>query len=331
MDPGRKRAKSRPRRAEPLRPKLGLLAPLLVLAQLAKRLGFGARVAQHGLRRMFSESRKRRAFAGYLPSEHDVFVATYAKSGTNWMMQIAQQIAWHGEAEFEHIHQLVPWPDAPGPSPLPLSDRSAQQRSPTGLRLIKTHLEPAYVPYSERAVYLTVIRDPKEVLVSSYYFLGGMLGVLSHVSIDEWFELFLQPGSLATAWAVHTAGFWAWRGRPNVLVLLYPEIKAAPREAIVRVVEVMGVSLDEAQLAKVVQRSSFEWMHANESRFAPPRMPLMKESERPRMVRRGAAGRSDEALGPAQQAAVDACCQAELRRLGSDFPYAEAFGPRRTP
>ena len=50
---------------------------------------------------------KSQAFAGYEPGAHDVFVATFARSGTNWMMQIAQQIACYGSAEFEHIHDLV--------------------------------------------------------------------------------------------------------------------------------------------------------------------------------------------------------------------------------
>ena len=36
---------------------------------------------------------------------------TYAKSGTNWMMQIAHQLIYHGKGEYDHLHDLVPWPD----------------------------------------------------------------------------------------------------------------------------------------------------------------------------------------------------------------------------
>ena len=50
-------------------------------------------------------------FRGHVPTEHDVFVATFAKSGTNWMMQIAHQLIYHGHSEYEHLHDLVPWPD----------------------------------------------------------------------------------------------------------------------------------------------------------------------------------------------------------------------------
>ena len=34
----------------------------------------------------------------YVPTEHDVFVCSYFKSGTNWTMQIATQIAYRGRA-----------------------------------------------------------------------------------------------------------------------------------------------------------------------------------------------------------------------------------------
>ena len=51
--------------------------------------------------------------AGYVPVPSDVFICSYFKSGTNWTMQIAVQIAFRGRAEFEHIHDLVPWPDMP--------------------------------------------------------------------------------------------------------------------------------------------------------------------------------------------------------------------------
>jgi len=301
------------------------MLPALLVAQVAKRLGLAKPVVRTAFRYMFREKLKARAFRGYAASKRDVFVATFAKSGTNWMMQIAQQIAWRGAAEFGHIHRLVPWPDSPGSVMVRLDDTSAADAAPTGLRVIKTHLEPAFVPYSEEATYLTVLRDPKEVVVSGYYFLGGVLGVLDRLSIDDWFDLSLGEEGLMHSWAEHTAGFWAWRERANVLVLGYRDVKQEPTRCIQQVASVMGVELTSEQLDRVVERASFEYMQAHESQFAPPRMPFMKEEARPKMVRRGTAGGSDELLSRAQQAEIDCTSQAQLRRLGSDFPYASFF------
>src|SRR5579864_8779323 len=71
--------------------------------------------AERAFRRISARQRKaieeKNPFRGYVPGKQDVFVATFAKSGTNWMMQIAHQLIWHGAGEFEHIHSVVPWPD----------------------------------------------------------------------------------------------------------------------------------------------------------------------------------------------------------------------------
>jgi len=294
-------------------------------ASLVKRIGLAKPFTKIALSIMASPKRNAKAFAGYQPTEHDVFVATFAKSGTNWMMQISQQIAHYGEAEFDHIHNLVAWPEAPSPGPIELTDLAPQQNSPSGLRIIKTHIATEFVPYSEKATYLTVIRDPKEVVVSSYYFLGGLLGVLKHISIDDWFEIFMEKDGMANRWAEHTASFWEWRDRPNVLVLIYGSILDDPRTSLAHVAEIMGVQLTPEQFEKVVERSSFEYMSAHESQFAPPKLPFAKEGEGARMVRRGKSGRSDEALSREQQAAIDQKCRAKLEELGSDFPYADAF------
>ena len=298
---------------------------LSLVTAAGRRLGFARSIMRGSTRRMFAEKTKARAFAGYAPSEGDVFVATFGKSGTNWMMQIAQQTAWHGRAEFDHIHDVVPWPDAPFPAAVGLDDPGPRTRAPTALRVVKTHLDAEYVPYDERSVYLTVIRDPKEVLVSSYYFLGGMFGMLDFLSMEDWFELYLEPGSVSREWALHTDSFWRWRDRPNVLVLTYGEMKRDLARQVDRVAQVMGVELTSSARDAVLERASFDWMYAHESQFAPPRPPFRREEDATRMVRAGETGRSGRDLTPEQQDAIDCRALEELEELGSAFPYARLF------
>ncbi len=300
-----------------------VMIPVAAVVQLALRLGLAKPIVRALLARAQSESLQRKAFAGYEPTRHDVFAATFGKSGTNWMMQIAQQIAHRGEAEFGHIHEAVPWPDAPMRLLTPLEDPRAPDRSPTGLRVIKTHLATHYVPYLDDATYLTVLRDPKEVVVSAYHFLLGNAGATRYVTPNEWYELVARPDGLLGRWAEHTASFWEWRDRANVLLVMYPEARNNPRDCVERVAKTMGVALEPAEFEKVVERSSFRWMKAHESQFAPPRMPFVKQ--RAAMIRRGEAGASDEMLSRAQQIAIDEMSRAELDRLRSSFPYETAF------
>ena len=138
---------------------------------------------------------KQNPFAGYTPSSHDVFVATFAKSGTNWMMQIVHQLLFHGQGEYDHIHDVVPWPETRAMGPLskytiPVEDPAVWMASPEHKRVIKTHLDWELIPYSEEARYIVVIRDPKDIFVSSYFFFvqSGFLEAL-HLSLDFWYRV----------------------------------------------------------------------------------------------------------------------------------------------
>ena len=119
-------------------------------------LGKGEKLMQGTYQRQQARWREKNPFGSYSPNEHDIIVATYAKSGTNWMMQIAHQLAFHGKGEFAHIHEVVPWPDSAPPLgkyAIPVEDPSVWMASPEKKRVIKTHLNWEFIPYSEKARY----------------------------------------------------------------------------------------------------------------------------------------------------------------------------------
>lgn len=272
---------------------------------------------------------KERAFANYQPTAQDVIVSTYPKSGTNWTMQMAQEIAWYGEAEFEHVDSAIPWPDTLSQTPIaPLSDTSMAERSPTGLRVIKSHLEAEYVPFSKEAVYISVVRDPKDVVVSTFHFENGFFErmVGGGVPLDAYVEAFLAKGFIYANWADHVASWWKLRERDNVLLLFFEAVKEEPEAAIRAIAELMGVELTAVSLAKVVHKSSYAYMKANNHKFSPPTPPDYPKQGQITMIRQGQSGESARVLSNAQQQAIDQFCADELVKLGSDFPYWEKYG-----
>jgi len=302
---------------------LGLLAALV---RLLDKLGQSTRVVGWMAALMNSPRVKRIAFSGYTPTASDVIVATYAKSGTNWAMQIALQVAYYGDAEFDFIHDLVPWPDAPLPLiRAKLSDPTLAESAPSGLRVIKTHWDRQFVPYSPEAKYIVVVRDPKEVFVSGYFFAKSMFGSVADFkySGNDWLDLFLSDRYVFGSWAAHTASWWSYRDSDNVLVITYNELKRNPRAIIQRIASLMQVTLTEEQREKVVEKSSFGYMRTHEDRFVPPLRVFGGRQNL--MFRRGEAGASEELIDTEQQARIDRYALSELRRLGSDFPYTAVF------
>lgn len=300
--------------------------PLMLTGWILKKMGKAKRFLKIIGWMARKPSIQRSPFEKFVPDERDTFTAVFGKSGTNMTMQTMLQIAWLGEAKFEHIHDLVPWPEFPVKSCVAALERNDKpMESPTGLRVIKTHAVSEYVPYQEKSTYVTVIRDPKEVCVSGYFFLPPIIGISEHITFDDWVELFLTESCPMGPWAEHADSFWKWRDRPNVLVMTFNDMKRDIETCTKRIADIMGVKLTEEQLARVLEQNKFSYMQAHESMFCPPLFPLGDHSKSPKMVRSGKSGNSGELLSREQQAAIDKYYMAELERLGSDFPYRELF------
>jgi hypothetical protein len=258
--------------------------------------------------------------------ERDVLVCSYFKSGTNWTMQIAVQIAHRGRAEFEHIHDLVPWPDmaASARYAVPLDNDWPRRSAPTGLRVIKTHLALDDLPHSPAARYICVVRDPKDVFVSSYHFTRAMvLGPLMP-PVDAWLDGYLSADAPMGPWARHLASAWNRRDSGNVLFLTYEGMRADLGAAVDKIAAFLGVQLTAEERSAVVERSSFAYMKEIEHKFEAPGAPWTRSKGS--MMRRGESGASAELITPDQQRRIDDHCRAELERSGCDFPYDAAFG-----
>lgn len=309
-----------PARALPIM--LGLL-PRLYWHQQRKNY---REVLKIGREMLGSAALKTIGFRNYAPSGRDVFVCTYSKSGTYWMLQLATQIASRGAAEFEHIHDLVPWPEVPLPGIVQIGVPT-WERSRMGMRAIKTHAEAEFIPYDAQAKYVVVIRDPKDALISGYFFLDSISPGVAEVGLDAWTEDFIAGEVPYGWWPDHVAGFWPWRTRENVLVTTYAEMKRDLVGVVGRVAELMEVELDAGELAQVVERGGFAHMKAHQHKFR-PHVPST-HPERVELIRKGQTGESGQLLSSAQRARVDEAMKRGLRELGCDFPYDETFGETR--
>ncbi len=276
------------------------------------------------------EPRSVGTFGTYQPNEHDLVAASYFKSGTNLTIYMAAQIAWRGKAQFDHIHDIVPWPDRPDMAAdyaIPLEDDMPASTSPTGMRVIKTHLMPREIPINDTGKYFAVVRDPKSVCVSGYHFAKTLLLGPMMPNIEGWTRFFLSPRFIFGNWAEHVAGFWAMRDRLNVLFMTYEDITADLPAAVRRLADLMGVGLTPEEAATIARQCSFGEMKKVASKFDYIKTFPWSKPEGA-TIRRGKRGASNELLPPELQRRIDDHFRAELKRFGCDFPFDEAFAPR---
>jgi hypothetical protein len=308
---------------------LDYVAPPMVRA--AERAGRLDRLLWKWSDRRQRHMARRNPFRGYTPQKQDVFVMTYAKSGTNWVMQIVWQLIHHCQKDFDHIHSVVPWPDAVTNTrtmrnyAIPLDMATEWRTEPERKRIIKTHLNWELVPYSEQARYIAVLRDPKDVFVSSYIFIRDFFFGAAMPSVDTMFRMFVNGKALTGgSWAANAAGYWAQRHRSNVLILSFASMKRDLEGTVRKIAAFLDIHVSNEIIQEVCRRSSFEYMKAIDERFAPYRgVPWRKHG---RMMRSGQQGRSSELLSAEQQEQIDRSCVAELKREGSDLPYDEICG-----
>jgi Sulfotransferase domain len=86
----------------------------------------------------------------------------------------------------------------------------------------------------------------------------------------------------------------------------------------------LGVNLTEAEIQLVYEKSTFTYMKNIAYKFDPPALTPLS-SKQANLIRKGQSGGSSELLTFEQQQQIDDYCRAELKRLGSDFPYDEMF------
>ncbi len=255
----------------------------------------------------------------------DIVVTTAAKSGTNWMLQLAVQAAWKTQLDFEHIHQVVPWPECPlAVLPATLAE---SPRSPGGHRVIKTHNQADQVPQHPDVRYVVVLRDPKLVLESAYHFFVGNLTAIfrAEVTPERFLHAFLSEDFLAGGWAGHVASWWPLRDRRNVLLVTYGQMKQDLPGVLDELCALTELDLEPQVRDEVLRRAGFAWMKAHGDAFA-PMTPVLRERLPPMM--RSGSSKSGGLYDPDQLAEVDRHMRQALLDRGCDLPYDELFGLR---
>lgn len=267
------------------------------------------------------------AYSTYIPSANDILTVGYFRSGTNWTMHTCFQIAHLGEGEFDHIQDVIPWPDAPVPEKSVGLYAPESYQSPTQLRVIKSHNLPSQIPFNNEAKFISVIRDPKDVAVSGYHFFRSFVFGKMMPSPSMWLDRFLSANPVFGTWHDFTAGWYALREKPNVLFLTYEQMKKDSDAAIRKIAHLTKVDLSPRILKKIKSKTSFDYMKTINDKFYPANRSAFSFAKG-EMIRCGKTGTGKGLFSTIELAKIDSYFSSKLKELGCGFPYDTVYGHR---
>eukprot|EP00057_Strongylocentrotus_purpuratus_P034101 XP_793921.2 PREDICTED: estrogen sulfotransferase-like [Strongylocentrotus purpuratus] len=195
----------------------------------------------------------------------DVYVITYPKSGSHWIMEIAHLIMNDLQADKINRESMSLALE------LVLSDKvdnvtnvtpgheiMAKWRSP---RIMLSHLLEEFAPdqIKKRSKVIYFSRNPKDVSVSYFKFVGQtLLGDME--GWNGFMRLFLSEKMPGGGWFRNVKGWFALKDQPNVLCCKYEDFHKDLRGSIKRVADFLGRPLSAEKLDKMVELTEMKGM-----------------------------------------------------------------------
>ncbi|XP_076427867.1 sulfotransferase 2A2-like isoform X2 [Peromyscus maniculatus bairdii] len=193
--------------------------------------------------------------------DEDSVIVSYPKSGTNWLIETICLIQTKGNPKWIQsvpIWDRSPWIETKRGFPILINKE--------GPRLMSSHLPFHLFPKSffrSKAKVIYVIRNPRDILVSGYFFLRNTNLIDNPESLGTYLEWFLKGNVPYGSWFEHTRDWLSMRKNYNFLLLSYEEMKKNTRGTIEKICDFLGKKLEPNELDLVLKYSSFQAMKEN--------------------------------------------------------------------
>ncbi|XP_064596258.1 sulfotransferase 1C4-like [Liolophura sinensis] len=193
----------------------------------------------------------------------DITVACYPKSGTHWVERILHFVT--SDEDLDNVKHYPSIPMEVSPPNLPKTSLDLLEESPSP-RVISTHLPFELCPreiQEGKSKIILVIRNPKDVAVSHFYFHKKIksIGSFTDFAWQDFFEVFFSPDTLPYgSWFSHTKKWLQHRNDPNLLLVKFEDLKTDLTNGVSRIAEFLGRPVSGNRAAAIAAKCQFDNM-----------------------------------------------------------------------
>ncbi|XP_004440281.1 PREDICTED: sulfotransferase family cytosolic 2B member 1 [Ceratotherium simum simum] len=253
--------------------------------------------------------------------DDDIFIVTYPKSGTTWMIEILSLILKDGDTSW--VHSVPIWERAPWCEIIMGAFSLPDQPNP---RLMSSHLPIQLFTkafFNSKAKVIYMARNPRDVVVSLYHYSKIAVQLKDPGTPDQFLQNFLKGEVQFGSWFDHIKGWIRMQGKENFLFITYEELQQDLRRSVQRICQFLGRPLGEEALGSVVAHSTFGAMKANAMSNYTLLPPTVLDQRQGAFLRKGVCGDWKNHFTVAQSEAFDRVYREQMRGLPT-FPWDAA-------
>lgn len=258
-------------------------------------------------------------FENFQFNDDDVFAVTYPKSGTTWMQQILPLILSGGD--LTPVQTIPNWDRVPWLEETRAAEVMDKLTPP---RIMVSHMPYELMPasfFKSKAKVIYVARNPKDVMVSSFFF-HQMAKFLDEAgSFEEFLEKFLTGKVLFGKWTNHVK---SWRNTDlgdRILYVTYEEMVEDLKGVVRRFADFLGQKMSEETLEQVVSHCTFKSMKTNAmSNYSLVPQEVL-DSTKSSFLRKGISGDWKNHFSPEQENKFTAVIKEEMKGSNFLFPW----------
>ncbi|XP_077994765.1 sulfotransferase 1A1-like [Glandiceps talaboti] len=253
--------------------------------------------------------------------DDDVFVITWAKAGTTFILEIVDAILHRGDVDtvkhkkMEDKINLIELGPAPG---IEVGTYKKVSTWPSP-RQIQTHLFPDMMPpqvFTKKPKMIWVSRNPRDCAVSLLNW-HGTVKFLDPCEWDHFVDRFMDDGQVVYGnWYEHTAEWEKYKCQDNFLHLKFEDIKKDRAGTTDLVAKFLGVKLTPEQRQKVIDHTDFKNMKEMMKTIEQRDVFLREERH---WQRKGVVGDWKAWFTVAQNEAFEEYEQKNCKKFGVDF------------